>query len=388
MLIGIIGAPNKGKSTLFSAITMNDVHIADYPFTTIDPNVGVAYVTAQCPHSEFGVSCNPRNSYCKNGTRYVPINVVDVAGLVEDAHSGKGMGNKFLNDLSTADGFILVIDSSGKTDKNGNKCTGADPAEDIALVKNELAEWLSGIIERHWKKVYMSEEPGAELAKMISGIGISGEVAEKCLRESGIRHRERDPPKEQMRHFAWKIIELSKPISICANKTDDPDSAKNTGKILAVSEGKCALCSAAIELALRKADKNGIIDYNPEKREFKELKEVDEAQKKALSYMRSFLKSGKSDVQGMLNRLAFEMLEMIVVYPVEDENKYADHYGNILPDAILIKKGSTASDLAAIIHTDLAKGMLYAVDARSKRRIGKDYMLKGGDVIRIVSAIR
>ncbi len=387
MLIGIIGAPNKGKSTLFSAITLSDVHIADYPFTTIDPNSGVSYVTTRCPHMDLGVKCNPRNLYCKNGRRAVPVNVVDVAGLVEGAHEGKGMGNKFLNDLSSANGFIIVVDASGKTDKNGNKCAGSNPKEDLDLVKDELVEWFSDIIRRHWKKIYTSESLSQELFKVLTGMGIERGAVDKAISVSGVR-KEREPDSESMKRLAWSILRESKPIIVCANKMDDPAAPLLFERLKRDSEFVCVPCSAAIELALRKADSTGLIDYDVEECTFKMMKEPDESQKAALSYMESILKSGRSDVQRMLNELVFGLLGRIVVYPVEDENKYTDHYGNVLPDAILVRKGSTAQELAEAIHTDLAKGMLYAVDARTKRRVGKDYILKEGDVIRIVSAIR
>ena len=125
LLIGIIGAPNKGKSTLFSAMTAVEVPIADYAFTTIKPNMGVAYATTECADVGLGVKCTPRNSSCLDGIRKIPINIVDVAGLVPGAHLGKGMGNQFLNDIVNADVLVQVVDASGKTDINGGKAEGA-----------------------------------------------------------------------------------------------------------------------------------------------------------------------------------------------------------------------------------------------------------------------
>ncbi|MGC8648897.1 MAG: GTPase, partial [Candidatus Micrarchaeia archaeon] len=161
MLIGIVGAPNKGKSTLFSALTLNEVEIADYPFTTINPNLGVAYVSKECVDKELNISCNARNSLCINHVRFFPVNIIDVAGLVEDAHLGKGMGNQFLNDLASADALIVVVDASGKTDAHGNKVDYADPINDVNMVTNEIIEWISGIIKKHIN-IISKREDGVE----------------------------------------------------------------------------------------------------------------------------------------------------------------------------------------------------------------------------------
>ena len=169
MLIGIIGAPNKGKSTLFSALTMHDVAIADYPFTTIDPNKGIAYATDKCPHRELGVQCKARNSLCIDGIRQIPVNVMDVAGLVEGAHLGKGMGNKFLNDLAAADALIILCDASGKTDAAGNAATGHNPMEDVEMVQGELVEWLSDIVKRHMKAMSRNPDGVTALGETLTG---------------------------------------------------------------------------------------------------------------------------------------------------------------------------------------------------------------------------
>ena len=332
MLIGIVGAPNKGKSTLFSALTMNEVAIADYPFTTINPNKGVAYATRKCVHEELHVKCSPKNPFCVGGIRMLPINIEDVAGLVEGASEGKGMGNQFMNDLSNSDCLIIVTDASGKTDPFGNRAEASDPALDVRMVQQEIAKW----------------------------------VADRTIPKS------------------------TKPSIIAANKFDAPGADKNVNALKAVFGADNVIgCSGAVELALRKAAKQGIIDYIPGTGSFKIVKDdISKEQREALDYMQNFLKTKGTNVQELLNKAAFELLDLIVVYPVEDEHKYADHFGNVLPDAILIKRGSTAMQLAEKIHTDIAKGMLYAIDARTKMRLAKDHVLRDNDVIKIVSAAK
>ncbi len=390
MLIGIIGAPNKGKSTLFSALTLNDVNIADYPFTTINPNIGLTYATSKCPEKELGTKCNPRNSLCVNGVRKLPVNIVDVAGLVEGAHSGKGMGNQFLNDLAAADALMLVVDASGRTDPSGNPCESCDASEDIRMVKGELVKWLESIISRHINQISRRTDGVNALSEILTGLKISKEEIKFAIDSTNLPNTKISWATRDVAKFAEKILEVSKPILIIANKCDIKGSEGQIS-ILKSSFGErnVIAISAAIELAIRKAEKNGIIEYTPESKDFKIINDkITKEQLDALKYMQEFIKTKGANAQEIVNRAVFELLENIAVYPVEDENKYTDHFGNVLPDAILMKNGSTAIDLAGAIHTEIAKNMLYAVDARSKRRLSKDYVLKNNDVIKIVSAAR
>ena len=389
MLVGIVGAPNKGKSTLFSALTMMDVQIADYPFTTIKPNAGTAYVTRECAEREIGAKCSPRNSACTSGTRMIPVEVVDVAGLVEGAHAGRGMGNQFLNDISSADALILVVDASGRTDKEGNPCNDCDPADDVAMVTGELREWLSGIIKRHAVEMSRSKDGAEALRTALTGLRIGGDAIERSLSECGLTPSSRGWTGADMERFSAALLEHAKPMLIAANKSDVNGSGPKVEKLKSkFGDGSVIPCSAVVELALRRAERQGMIEYKGRDSIHIIRRDITGEQESALKYMISFAKERGTGVQDMINRIYFEMLGNIVVYPVEDENRWTDHFGNVLPDAVLLKKGSTAADLAAHIHTDLAKGMLYAIDGRTKMRLGRDHVLKDNDVIRIVSAAK
>ena len=176
VLVGVIGKPNVGKSTFFAAATMKDVPIADYPFTTIKANVGVAYLRTECVCRERGVADNPRNSVCTDGHRLIPVELVDVAGLVEGASSGRGLGNQFLDEIRQADALIHVVDASGSTDIEGRKVDPGshDPVQDVAMVEREYDLWVYGLIKKDWDRVArVTAQTGGKivdnLAKRLSG---------------------------------------------------------------------------------------------------------------------------------------------------------------------------------------------------------------------------
>lgn len=388
MLIGIIGAPNKGKSTLFSALTLANAEIADYPFTTIKPNYGVAYVAKQCPEKELHVKCNPKNSTCTNGVRYIPINIVDIAGLVPGAHLGKGMGNQFLTDAIAADVLVQVVDASGKTDLNGNHIESADPSQEVSMVFEELSHWVAGIIKKHMNMISKRKDGAKALSEILTGLKVNEYQIQKAMDKSGLILSGSSWKDEQTELFSSNLVKISKPIVVCANKSDITSDTAMAALKEKLKGYHVVECSAALELALKKASKTGIIDYVSGSKSFNIVGEVSNEQRKAIEFMKNFVERKGTGIQELLNCVVVDVLKLIAAYPVEDENKYTDHFGNVLPDARFVENTSTALDLARTIHTDLAKNFLYAIDAKKKMRISKEQALKDGDVIKIVSAAK
>ena len=395
MLLGVIGKSNVGKTTLFSAATLVNAEISNRIFTTIEPNKGVSYVRVKCPCGELydarsasvGSKCNPRNSKCVDGTRYVPVKMVDVAGLVPGAHEGKGLGNQFLSDIMEANALIHVIDVSGATDESGNPISpgGRDPKEDIKFLEEEIDYWILGILKRNFrtlsKRMDATKESFSALVyKQLSGLGIKLHDIEHAILLTEIVP---DSDDYELLKFIKILRERSKPILLAANKIDIDSSDENIGRLTDLGY-KLFPCAAEAELALRKAAEKGIIEYNPGDNNFKILKEIDNTHKRALDYIRRVIgKYGSTGVQKIIDAAVFDVLQMIVVFPVENEHKLSDKKGNILPDALLMKNGSTALDMAYAVHEDIGKKFVAAVDARSGKQLSSSYILKNGDVISI-----
>ncbi|MBN1167351.1 MAG: redox-regulated ATPase YchF [Methanospirillaceae archaeon] len=386
--LALAGKPNCGKSTLYRAATMAHADIQNYPFTTIDANFGIAYVRVPCACRDLGLSCGS----CTSGIRYIPINLIDVAGLVPDAHAGKGLGNQFLDNLRQADAIINVIDASGGTDLEGNPTEiGAnDPLEEIDLVRNEMAMWLFGIIGKHWPKMQRQAQQRSYslesgLAEILAGLAISEQDILDAEHSSKVSLK--GAGEEELLIFSRELLRISKPIIVAGNKTD----IASKDSVTRLSQNNVRLVSGAAELALRQAASAEFISYNPGDTAFliPEPDKLSLAQKKGLDAIATYMKEHEgTGVQAVLNHAVFDLLQMIVVYPVEDENQYMDKRGRILPDAFLIKKGSNPHDLAFMVHSDIGAGFLYAVNARTKMRIKESYELQNGDIIRIVSTAK
>jgi len=397
MIIGLIGKANVGKSTFFNAATELAAPAANYPFTTIDPNVGVAYSRVKCVCREFGVQDNPVHSMCIDGFRFIPVKLIDIAGLVPGAHAGKGLGNKFLDDARQADALIHVVDASGSTDSNGRTIPAGegDPKFDIEFVEEEFDLWLGSLVSRDWgKNAREAEVQGQKLeqmlAKRLSGLAITESQITAALHASGLAMKKPVSWTEEEIQAFCKILRIkSKPFVIAANKADLSSADVNIEKMKA-SGLVIVPCASEAEAVLRKASKKGILRYLPgdSSFDFNPNMPLNEKQQKALDRVKALMKKhGSTGVQEAINIACFKLLNMIAVFPVEDEFKLTDKNGNVLPDVRLLPGGSTTKDLAKSVHADLAKGFLYAVDARSKQRVGADHKLKNGDVIKIVSTM-
>jgi len=392
MLIGLIGKPSVGKSTFFKAATLAEVEIASYPFTTIKANKGVAYVKVDCIDKEFETNCNPSHGFCINHNRFVPVELMDVAGLVKGASEGKGLGNQFLDDLRQADVFIHIVDVSGETDSEGKPVKNHNPCEDVRFLEDELNKWYYNILMKVWKtfarKTEMEKSKFSEaVAKQFSGLKVKEENVREVLLKLGFSEKPSVWTDEQIKSFASELRRISKPMIIAANKIDLPNGKENFKKIKEEFKDLMIIpCSADSELALRQAAKADLIEYIPGEKDFAIKKELTERQKVALEKIKTDVLDEFNEgtgVQAVLNSAVFGLLNYIAIFPAS-ANKLGDSKGNILPDCFLLLNGSTALDFAYFLHTDFGKGFIKAIDARTKMARGKEYELKHRDALEII----
>ena len=395
--LGIVGKPNTGKSTFFSAATLAPAEIASYPFTTIKPNRGIGYVRTPCVCKEFNVEDNPVNSICLDGVRLIPVDLIDCAGLVPGAWKGRGLGNQFLDEIRKADALIHIIDASGGTDSEGRTCTPGehDPLEDARFLEVEITMWLANILKRDWPKIARTAESESKdlfsmLEERLSGLTIKRSHIIEAVRRAGLNAEKPTTwSEEDFTKFVSTLRQIAKPMLIVANKIDISTAEENFDRLKKADYIVVPSCAEA-ELALRRAADKKLIDYRPGDCNFKidKPERLNESQVKALETIREkiLLKLGSTGVQEAINSAFFKLLGMITVYPVEDLEHLADHNGRVLPDAYLVPYGTTTRQLAYLIHTELGESFIYAVEAREKKRVGEDYTLKDRDVISIVSA--
>jgi ribosome-binding ATPase YchF (GTP1/OBG family) len=399
--IGIIGKTNAGKTTLFNSMTLQSAEISTYPFTTKAPNVGIASAVTLCVHREFKVNDNPKNSTCDDGWRFIPVEVTDLPGLIKGAWMGKGLGNQFLSVAAQSDALLHVVDASGSVDKDGriSEPGTGDPIADFADVELELVLWYVKLFSSNLSKIVkLSRATGSSLpdavADVMQGIGVRKEHVQRALQEAMLEEKSVENWSEkEIQNFCWILRETSKPTLIIANKMDLPFSAENFKKFRENYKDLIVVpTSGEAELTLRRAEAKRLIRYVPGEERFEIVKpqELNDAQRSALAYIRrkvfgEYLRTG---VQFALNIAVFKLLRMNSVYPVFDPEKLTDKQGNVLPDVYLMPNGSTVSDLAKEIHTDLHKGLLYAVDVRSGLHLPVDYVLRDRDVLSIVSTAK
>lgn len=396
MEIGVVGKPNVGKSTLFNALTLLDAPMAPYPFTTTKPNRGVGAVRVPCPHREKGAPCTPGNSPCVEGTRWVPVSLIDVPGLVPGAHEGKGLGHQFLDDLRPADGFLQVVDLSGGTAEDGSLAppSSSDPAQEVVWLEEELVHWMADILSRDFVRGVRSLElDGGKLEEFLhrrlTGLSITEGAISSALRGSSLdlAHPSHWTDADRVR-LARELLRASKPRLVAANKCDRCTPAQLEQLRAAIDPLPVVPTAAEAELSLRKAARGHLVRYQPGDAEFEHPVEtpLSLAQAKALESIKSVLRDwGSTGVQRALEELVFGRLHRVAVFPVEDETHWTDTRGRVLPDVLLVPAASTVRDVAFRVHTALGENFIRAIDARSHRALGADQPVTSGAVLRFVA---
>lgn len=387
MDLGIVGKPNVGKSTFFRCITDVEAETGNYPFTTVDPNQGVGYVVVDCPCQRLDVECDP-TTRCEDGKRFVPVNVSDIAGLVPGASEGKGMGNEFLDNVRESEGLIHVLDCSGRTDGKGEPTEDYSVVSDVEFVEDEFHAWMASLLQDKWgriKKSLRTADASTEefLAEELSGLGVGRQDISAALMamETGIK----EWGDSELETFAANLRQEAKPIMYACNKIDIPGAEDNLETLRqAFPDRDFVPMSSQAELTLQRARAAGVVDYIPGDPGFDIVGDPSDEQRDGLETVRELMEMyGGTGVQDVMREAVFDMLGMIVVYPVEDVSRYEDQKGNVLPDAVLLPAESTPVDLAYEIHSDIGEQYAKAVDAETGRAIGKDTALEDGQIVKI-----
>jgi len=396
--IGLIGKTNTGKTTFFNSSTLSSDEISTYPFTTKKSSTSVGYAITLCVHPEFNVIDNPNNSKCKDGWRYIPIELIDLPGLIKDAWKGKGLGNQFLSIASQSDALLHVVDASGGVDSSGRiaEVGSGDPVSDFADIEEELNMWYQKILEGNRDRLQKIIKSGNDhvdaLTELYQGVGVKRNHVKEALKTSGLEEKDiENYDMQDSKKFASYLRKISKPTLIVANKIDVKGADKNFERLRERYNDMIVIpASADSELTLRRAEQKNLIKYSPgsEKFDILQTNELNQKQKGALDFIQSDIMGEymRTGVQFAINVTVFKLLKMNSVYPVASPEKLSDKKGRVLPDLVLLKDGATVTDLAKEIHSDLTKGLLYAKDLRYNLRVPTNYQLRDRDVICLISA--
>ncbi|KAI8802297.1 P-loop containing nucleoside triphosphate hydrolase protein [Cladochytrium replicatum] len=412
VLLAFVGKPSAGKSSFLNAVTDATAKVGNFPFTTIRPNHGVAYVPVECPCVRFGKSdqCQPRYGKCVEGQRMVPIKIIDVAGLVPGASEGQGLGNQFLDDLRTADALIHVVDVSGTTDAGGKETVGYDPINDIDWLRGEIHSWIKNNLMKRWpnivrRHVAVKSTAAETLQLQFSGYGSTLALVQQVMDVLAARG---DPVvKEPMETWTDETVhrvvdaflDERFPTVVALNKIDLPDADKNIDRICRKYDAsKIVLTSALSESFLRKLHKQKFIKYyegtdrfelaedqtdaHPEEK----LKPLDERTKSRLEKVQDLVlfRYGTTGVLDAVRR-AIELLGLVPAFPVKNINNFTSGTGTrtsgVFRDCILLKPGTTVRQFAKIVHPELERYYLYA-ETIGNRRLGEDDIVtKNNNVI-------
>lgn len=367
-LIGIVGKPSSGKSTMLNSLTDANAAVGAFPFCTIDPNKATGYLQVDCACSRFDTSlqklCKPNYGWCHDGKRHVPIMLLDVAGLVPGAHSGRGLGNKFLDDLRHADALIHVVDVSGTTNEEGKNTRGYDPLNDIEWLQDEIRLWIENNLKRRWGSIVRKHTATKSsivdtLQAQFGGYGSLSPMIQRALDRI-----DNLPPLEDWNDdWITKVVKsfmLEKfPTVLALNKIDHPDADKNVSKImLKYSDSKIVLTSAITEVFLRKLKKQKFVHYD-EGTEFIDtfeddpvnLKELDEKILNRIEKIRDLVlyRFGSTGVVQVL-QASVDILGLIPVYTVKNIQSFTGGNGtNVFRDCFLVKRGTTVGKVARYI---------------------------------------
>jgi hypothetical protein len=318
---------------------------------------------------------------------------MDVAGLVSGASEGKGLGNKFLDDLRQADVFIQIVDVSGTTDAEGKITKDYNPCNDVLILEEELNKWYFNILMKVWRSFARKAEIentnfSEAVVKQFSGLKVNEEHVKRVLLKLSFSEKPSNWNDSQLMKFASELRKESKPMIIAANKIDLENGKENYKNLkLAYPNSIIIPCSADSELALREAAKVNLISYIPGEKHFDILGNLNEKQIAALNKIKTNVldefEQG-TGVQAILNMAVFDILGYLAIFPAS-ANKLSDSKGRILPDCFLLPPKSTALDFAYHLHTDFGNNFIRAIDARTKRALGKAYELKNRDALEIVT---
>jgi ribosome-binding ATPase len=401
-LIGLVGKPSSGKSTTLNSLTDATSKVGNFPFTTIAPHRAIGYLQLPCACARFPPlrpQCRPNHGSCNAGTRSIPIELLDVAGLVPGAHEGKGLGNKFLDDLRHADALIHVVDVSGTTDAEGKATRGYDPSVDIEWLRGEIVRWVLGNLWEKWgsikrRHVAVKGNSVDTLQGQFSGYGSTKDTVARCLERLGVKTPLESWDEAMVGRVVEAFVDEKFPTVLALNKIDHPDADRNVARIAKMVEPeRMVLCSAISEVFLRKLAKQGYIKYT-EGAEFLDtredlieqgdpegggLKEMDEKLKARIENLKDLVlyRFGSTGVVQVLSRAA-EVLGLVPVFPVKNINTFGSGSGSggaVFRDCVLVKKGSTVSDVARKVMGDAPVAF---IEGDGGRRVAEEQLVEVG----------